>query len=369
MNRGAETRIATRHSVARHRIALGSRFGTQFRRSFCNPEKVVEKSAALAGLVRRNMRRRALRLLVTRPAVGTVVWGAREWSQRLRLSEREGDRLSAKVRRKMRMDRRPLLEIFADKIAVRDHVAARVGARYLPQLLGIIDSPEGPLPANLPDRFVIKPSHGSGAAIIVHPAAAATARLPVPTGEDWWLHAITWVRRENLDASALAGLASHYLSRSYLFGGRAYWDLPRTLMIEEYLAGADDQPSPDYRLWTFHGRVRWIQVDLGWSGGLGGGRGAPTRSLHWPDWTPIDVVATRPRPPSPPEPPRAIGEMIQVAERLGAGTDMVRVDLYEFDGRVVFGELTSYPLGGRLRFDPPEYDRILGQWWHPPRRY
>jgi hypothetical protein len=61
--------------------------------------------------------------------------------------------------------------------------------------------------------------------------------------------------------------------------------------------------------------------------------------------------------------------MIEVAEALGAETDMVRVDLYDLDGRVVFGELTSYPLGGRLRFDPPEFDRILGQWWDPPRRY
>ncbi|MBN9099980.1 MAG: hypothetical protein J0I49_17980 [Pseudonocardia sp.] len=39
-------------------------------------------------------------------------------------------------------------------------------------------------------------------------------------------------------------------------------------------------------------------------------------------------------------------EMIQVAERLGAGTDFVRVDLYDIDGRVVFGELTSFPAGG-----------------------
>jgi hypothetical protein len=329
----------------------------------------VEASTSFAGRVRRNIRRRALRLLVTRPAVGRVVWAAREWSLRLRLSERESDRLSVNVRRKMRSDHRPLLKVFADKLAVRDHVAARLGVTYLPRLYGVIDAPGKPLPEGLPDRFVIKPSHGSGAAIIVHPAAPATAQLPVPTRDEWWLHAITWVRREHLDAAALTELAGHYLSRSYLFGGRAYWGVPRALMIEEYLADANDQPSPDYRLWTFHGRVRWIQVDLGWSGGLGGGGGAPTRSLHWPDWTPIDVVATRPRPLSPPEHPRALDEMIHVAERLGADTDMVRVDLYEFDGRVVFGELTSYPLGGRLQFDPPEYDRILGQWWDPPRRY
>lgn len=318
---------------------------------------------------RRWIRRRALRVLVKLPVLGRAVWVTRESATRLRPSEWDTDRLSVMVRRKMRTDRRPLLKVFADKLEVRKHVAAIVGEQYLPRLYGVIDLPRRPLPAELPDRFVIKPSHGSGAAIIVHPAAPATARLPAPTRDDWWLHAITWVRKENLDTAALAELSAHYLSLSYLFGGRAYWDLPRALMVEEYLSDANEQPSPDYRLWTFHGRVRWIQVDLGWSGGLGGIGGAPTRSLHWPDWTPIDVLATRPRPAQLPAPPAALEEMVAIAERLGAATDMVRVDLYEFDGRVVFGELTSYPLGGRLRFDPPEYDRILGQWWHPPRRY
>lgn len=298
-----------------------------------------------------------------------MIWVVREWLLRIRPSERDGRRLSAKARRKMRQDRRPLLKVFADKLAVRDYVATTVGAQFLPELFGSIDVPGMPLPSGLPDRFVIKPSHGSGAAIIVHPAAPKAARLPKPSNNDWWLHAITWVRRENLTPDALERLAAHWLSRDYLFGGRAYWGIPRALMIEEYLADGAGDPSPDYRFWTFHGRVRWMQVDLGWSGGLGGGGGAPTRSLHWPDWTPIDVVATRPRPDCPPEAPQCLDEMIGIAERLGAETDMVRVDLYDLDGRVVFGELTSYPLGGRLRFDPPEYDRILGQWWDPPRDY
>lgn len=317
----------------------------------------------------RTFRRRVLRALTEHPPMGRAAWAAREWLLLLRPSERESDRLSVKVRRKMRVDRRSILQVFADKLAARDHVARVVGEQYLPALYGVLDAARAPLPTGLPDRFVIKPSHGSGAAIIVHPSAPSDARLPVPSSDDWWLHAITWIRPENLEADALAALAEHWFSRSYLFGGRAYWDIPRALMVEEYLADSDDQPSPDYRLWTFHGRVRWIQVDLGWSGGLGGGGGAPRRSLHWPDWTPIEAVATRPRPELLPEPPRRLEEMIRVAERLGEGTDMVRVDLYELDGRVVFGELTNYPLGGRLRFDPPEYDRILGQWWYPPRRY
>ena len=44
---------------------------------------------------------------------------------------------------------------------------------------------------------------------------------------------------------------------------------------------------------------------------------------------------------------------VAFASRLAAATDFVRVDLYDVDGRIVFGEMTSYPLGGAIRFDPP----------------
>jgi len=310
-----------------------------------------------------------LRVAVERPQLGRVLWTLRENVQRTTALFAGRRTLSGKLQRKMRLDRRELLATFADKSAVRAYVEGRVGLALLPKLYGLVDEAADIDLARLPECFVIKPSHGSGAAVIVHPAAPSGRRLPMPARTDWWLHAVTWVRPEDLDLGDLALLAGHWLSRSYLLGGRAYWDLPRRLLVEEFLADRAGRPSPDYRLWVFHGTVRWIQVDLDWTGGLGGGAGVPRRSLHWPDWTPIDVVATRPRPDVLPPRPTSLARMIEVAETLGAETDMVRVDLYELDGRVVFGELTNYPLGGRLRFEPPEYDRILGQWWVPPRRY
>lgn len=57
------------------------------------------------------------------------------------------------------------------------------------------------------------------------------------------------------------------------------------------------------------------------------------------------------------------------AEELGAETDQVRVDLYEVCGKVVFGELTNYPNGGTVVFEPNEYNVILGEGWEPPREY
>ena len=61
--------------------------------------------------------------------------------------------------------------------------------------------------------------------------------------------------------------------------------------------------------------------------------------------------------------------MIRISEQLAVETDFVRVDLYDVGGRVVFGELTSYPLGGSRRFRPESFDATVGRWWTTPRRY
>jgi len=58
-----------------------------------------------------------------------------------------------------------------------------------------------------------------------------------------------------------------------------------------------------------------------------------------------------------------------VARRLSQGIDFVRVDLYDLDDRVVFGEMTLYPASGRGGFDPPSFGRAVGDMWRlPPLR-
>ena len=61
--------------------------------------------------------------------------------------------------------------------------------------------------------------------------------------------------------------------------------------------------------------------------------------------------------------------MIEVAERLGAETDFVRVDLYVLPNRIVVGELTSFPAAGDSPFDPPSFNARFGRHWTVPPRY
>jgi hypothetical protein len=59
--------------------------------------------------------------------------------------------------------------------------------------------------------------------------------------------------------------------------------------------------------------------------------------------------------------------MVHIAETLGQETDFVRVDLYDIDGRVVFGEITSYPAAASQHLYPESLE--LGQYWTLPRHY
>ena len=61
--------------------------------------------------------------------------------------------------------------------------------------------------------------------------------------------------------------------------------------------------------------------------------------------------------------PRSLERMITAAETLSEGRSFVRVDFYEIDGAPRFGEITFYPQAGTIRFDPPEYDAIIGGLW------
>ncbi len=60
--------------------------------------------------------------------------------------------------------------------------------------------------------------------------------------------------------------------------------------------------------------------------------------------------------------PRNFNKMIEFAEKLAKDIPFIRVDFYEVDGHLYFGELTFYPTSGFGKFTPEYYDDILGSW-------
>ena len=60
--------------------------------------------------------------------------------------------------------------------------------------------------------------------------------------------------------------------------------------------------------------------------------------------------------------PQNYGKMIELAEKLSIGVPFIRVDFYEINGKVYFGELTFYPGSGFGEFRPNEWDERFGKW-------
>ena len=104
--------------------------------------------------------------------------------------------------------------------------------------------------------------------------------------------------------------------------------------------------------------MRFLQVDVDRFG-------FHARSIHLPNGTFLDATIRYPRPFSPPELPTSLPHMRQIAERLAADLDFVRVDLYRVGERIVVGELTNYPGGGMERMRPDGLLDALAEDWQP----
>lgn len=240
-----------------------------------------------------------------------------------------------KVIRRSLFDRRPILRQFVDKFAVREYVAERLGPQILPRLHWVTVTPEDIPFAQLPERFVVKPTHGAG-----------------------------WIRivpdKSALDVEELVRECRFWLSQNFSerCGERAYRDIPRRIMVEEFLGdGADGVPT-DYKLFVFHGRVEMISA-------IRDRFTQPRAYFCDRDWEAFDVKLGHPAfdKDRPPKPPKHLKELVAAAETLGQGMDFIRADFYDTADQIYFGEITVTPAAGMLPFHPPAFDRRLGALW------
>ena len=233
--------------------------------------------------------------------------------------------------------RDPLQKIAADKFAVREHVKAKIGEKYLIPLIRKYDCAGDLRFAELPTAFVLKVNHGSGQNWIVRDKSKEDERKVVRQFREWMA-------------------TSHYAaSREW-----PYKDMKPAIVAEELLLDEAGQIPCDFKLHCFGGKVATVQVDLdretahrrnfydlGW-------KLQPFIWTEWegdrPSWSNGRAV----------ERPAALPEMVRVAETLSADFPYARIDLFYCGGKVYFGEITFYHGGAFERFDPPEFDRVFG---------
>jgi hypothetical protein len=223
---------------------------------------------------------------------------------------------------------RPDLRRFVDKIAVKDFVGGRIGEQHLIPTLYAGSSL--PLVRDWPLPFVIKASHGSGGNIFVR------------ENPDWPL----------IERQLAAFLAFDY---SLASGETFYSDIPPRVLVEPLMGDGDTLPV-DYKIFTFGGVPEIVQVDTD-------RECAHKRAYFDTDWNRVEIHCLYPDEPGAIERPRKLDEMLQIAAVLGRGFPFVRVDLYEIDGAIFFGELTFCPEAGMARIEPASVDLEWGRLW------
>ena len=243
-----------------------------------------------------------------------------------------------KVLHRNLFERREDFTRIADKAAVRRYVEERVGPDLLPRLYHVTTCPETIPFDELPDRFVVKPTHGSGWVKIVRDKAT-------------------------IDRAALLATCRAWLQRDYYRETReiAYRGIQPQILIEEYIDDGSGATPNDYKCFVFGGHVEVIQADVD--------RFTHHRQLFYsPAWEKLDVrylsddiSGEVPR-------PTHLTEMITAAEALCREFEFVRADFYDTRDRLFFGELTLTPNEGCVPFRPAEFDHYLGSLWKPLER-
>ncbi|MEI8364833.1 MAG: ATP-grasp fold amidoligase family protein [Parachlamydiaceae bacterium] len=246
---------------------------------------------------------------------------------------------SEKIAYKRLYDRRAILTQIADKIHVRNFVESRIGSKYLQTIYQIAKTPEEIDWDSLPSQFVLKTNHGSGWNIIVH-------------------------NKNTLDIKEATSKLKYWLNTNYYNYTRewCYKHIPPVVFVEKLLLDDQGKIPTDWKFFVFSGHALYIQVNINrfeYNQCNIYDRNLKKMGVryHWDNFS-ADLVF-----------PPNIEEMFTLAEQLGEGFDFVRVDLYNVNGRIFFGELTNYPLAGFAPFTPDKFDKQLGDCWSVPARY
>ncbi len=228
---------------------------------------------------------------------------------------------------------RPEFKVFADKFAVRAHVAAKLGPEWLVPLVGVYERPEDIPWDDLPDAFVLKTTHASGTNILCPDKSRFDRGLAIRRLRRWLRRDFYWYGLE-----------------------WCYRDMPRKILCESFLQGPEGQPPWDYKVLCFNGEPRIVWVDVGrFTRHL--------RAFYDVQWNRLScrsswIESTEENFPRPPQ----LERMLAAARTLSAGYPFMRVDFYVVGEQPMFGEITLYPGAGNEAFLPLSFDEEVGSW-------
>jgi len=231
-------------------------------------------------------------------------------------------------------NRRPEYTNMVDKYAVKKYVADIIGEEYIIPTLGVWDKPEEINWDSLPNQFVLKTTHGGGGGGVV----------------------ICKDKQTFNRADAIAKL--NQSMRSDIYSGLREWpykNVPRRIIAEKFIAPEKGQQDLiDYKIYCFNGEPKLIMTADGrFSGDKRFG-------YYNTEWKAVDITWGAPRPDKDLPRPTQLPQMLKVAAQLSKDIPHARIDLYNVNENVMFGEITMFDSSGLEAITPDDMDAYLG---------
>lgn len=231
-------------------------------------------------------------------------------------------------------DHNPLYTLLVDKYEVKQYVSSQIGQEYIIPTLGVWDGFNDIDFDTLPKQFVLKCTHDSGGLVIVKD-------------------------KSKIDINAAKKKIEKSLKRNYYWESREwpYKNVKPRIIAEKYMEDRGGELK-DYKYFCFNGKVCYLFI--------ASDRNTPGEDVKF-DYFDRDFNRLPLRQEAHPNStydiskPENYSEMIKLAEILSKGIPQVRMDFYNIDGKIYFGEYTFAHHGGFVPFIPERYDEEWGK--------
>lgn len=232
----------------------------------------------------------------------------------------------------------PLMAQCVDKYEVRKHVERCGLGQILNELYGVYDSPEEVDFGTLPNQFVIKDTLGGGgnSVIIVHDKTKIDENKIRQQMQEWVDEPIN----------------KKHPGREWVYDGKKH-----RIVIEKYIeSNASDGGLIDYKFFCSYGETKYIYVIA--DRNIGNGAGL---AIYDEKFVRLDALRVDERPLKREiiKPDNFI-ELLDVSRKLASRFPEARVDLYNHNGEIIFGEITFFDGSGYMTFEPDEFDFEMG---------
>ncbi|WP_318617955.1 ATP-grasp fold amidoligase family protein [Sporosarcina sp. YIM B06819] len=234
------------------------------------------------------------------------------------------------------------ITLCSDKYTVRSYVESKGLKGYLNELYAVYDGVEDIDFDKLPNSFAIKVTTGSGTNIFVKD-------------------------KTTINENSIRLQLKEWMDRSKKSYGRewGYYNCTRRIIVEKLIERDSSNDLPDYKFFCFNGKVYCLYTMIDYTDNHENGKlGFFDKDFNQLPFRRNDYGKINRKIPK----PINFEKMVEIAEILSDGFPHVRVDFYNIDGQIIFGEMTFYNASGYTRFIPDDYDFVLGDQFVLPEK-